>query len=83
MITKEDKDLNFLSHLVMVGFVCTKEHTKGQPTMIEIVGILQNNKDNFFRVAIIPKFQLDITHFLPSTSTCHKNTGEGQSSSTF
>ena len=83
MFTKEDKDLNFLSHLLMVCFVCTKYYPKGKPTMIEIVGILQNNKDNFFRVEIIPKFQLDITHFLTSTSTSHKNTGGGQNSSTF
>jgi len=82
-ITEEDKELNCLNHLVNVGLLCTKESPEGRPTMINIVGILQNIKDAFFTVAGIPKLQSDITHLLGSTSVVHNNVGEGQSSSTF
>ena len=66
-----------------MGLVYTKESPKGQHTMIEIVGILQNIKDNLCRVAIIPKLQSDITHFIGSTSTSHNKLGERQRYYTF
>ena len=47
--------------------------------MINIVGQLQNIKQNLLGTASIPKFQSNITHFLASTSTAHNNIGEGQS----
>jgi len=82
-VIEEDKELNCLNHLVNVGLLCTKESPEGRPTMINIVGILQNIRDTFFTVAGIPKFQSNITHLLGSTSVVHNNVGEGQSSSTF
>jgi serine/threonine protein kinase len=82
-IIEEDKELNCLNHLINVGLLCTKESPEGRPTMINIVGILQNIRDTFFTVAGIPKFQSNITHLLGSTSVVHNNVGEGQSSSTF
>ena len=66
-----------------MGFLCVNESPKERPTMIDIVGALQNIKEIFLRVANIPKFQIDITSLLGSTSTPHTNIGESQSSSTF
>ena len=85
IITEEDKELDCLTHLIGVGLLCTKESPERRPTMIDIVGALQNIKEIFLRVANIPKFQVDITSLLGSTSTStpHTNIGESQSSSTF
>ena len=81
-IIEEDKELNCINHLVTVGFLCTKESLEGRPTMIEILGMLQNIKETFLAANGIPKFQSDITQLLGSTSTACNNIGEGQSSST-
>jgi serine/threonine protein kinase len=82
-ITEEDKELNCLNHLVNVGLLCTKESPEGRPTMINIVGMLQNIRDTFIRVAGIPNFKENITHLIGSTSTTCNIIGEGESSSTF
>ena len=83
IITEEDKELDCLTHLIGVGLLCTKESPQRRPTMIDIVGALQNIKETFLQVANIPKCQVDITSLLGSTSTPHTNIGESQSSSTF
>eukprot|EP00253_Pinus_taeda_P028761 PITA_28761 len=80
---EEDKDLSCLSQLIKVGLLCTKESPQERPTMMDILHTLQNIKDTFLSCTTIPKFQSDITHLLPSTSTPLDNSGEGQSSSTF
>ena len=56
-IIEEDKELNCINHLVTVGFLCTKESLEGRPTMIEILGMLQNIKETFLVANGIPKFQ--------------------------
>jgi len=80
---EEVKELNCLRQLVSVGLFCTKESPEGRPSMINIVHALQSIKDTFLGIVGNQKFQSDITHLLGSTSTTHKNSGEGQSSSTF
>ena len=80
--TEEYKNLNCLSSLINVGLLCTNESPQGQPTMMVILGILQNIKDGFLGATSIPKFQSNITHLLGSTSTTLNNIYEGQSSST-
>ena len=78
----EDKDLNCLSALINVGLLCTNESPQGRPTMMGILGTLQNIKDTFLSTTSIPKFQPNLTHFLGSTSATINNICEGQSSST-
>jgi hypothetical protein len=80
--TEEDKDLNCLSSLINVGLLCTNESPQGRPTMMDILGILQNIKDIFLSHTAIPRFQSNITHLLGSTSSTFNNIDEGQSSST-
>eukprot|EP00253_Pinus_taeda_P007246 PITA_07246 len=80
--TKEDKDLNCLSALINVGLLCTNESPQGRPTMMGILGTLQNIKDTFLSTTSIPKFQSNLTNLLGSTSATINNICEGQSSST-
>eukprot|EP00253_Pinus_taeda_P018796 PITA_18796 len=79
---EEDKDLNCLSALINVGLLCTNESPQGRPTMMGILGTLQNIKDTFLSTTSIPKFQSDLTHLLGSTSATINNNCEGESSST-
>ena len=79
---EEDKDLNCLRSLINVGLLCTNESPQGRPTMMGILGTLQNIKDTFLSHTSIPKFQSNLTHLLGSTSTTINNICEGQSSST-
>ena len=83
MVNEQDKDLNCLRQLISVGLLCTKESPEGRPTMLDVVGTLQNMRESFLGVTGIPKFQSDITHLLASSSTTRNNVGEVQSSSTF
>eukprot|EP00253_Pinus_taeda_P022195 PITA_22195 len=80
--TEEDNNLNCLSSLINVGLLCTNESPKGRPTMMVILGMLQNIRDTFLSPGAIPKLQSNITHLLGSTSTTLNNICEGQSSST-
>eukprot|EP00253_Pinus_taeda_P024557 PITA_24557 len=80
---EEDNNLNCLSSLINVGLLCTNESPKGRPTMMVILGMLQNIRDIFSSPGAIPKLQSNITHLLGSTSTTLNNICEGQSSSTF
>eukprot|EP00253_Pinus_taeda_P012067 PITA_12067 len=79
---EEDKDLNCLSALINVGLLSTNESPQGRPTMMGILGTLQNIKDSFLSTTSIPKFQSNLTHLLGSTSATINNICEGQSSST-
>eukprot|EP00253_Pinus_taeda_P023241 PITA_23241 len=79
---EEDKDLNCLSALINVGLLCTNESPQGRPTMMGILGTLQNIKDSFLSTTSIPKFQSNLTHLLGSTSATINNICESQSSST-
>eukprot|EP00253_Pinus_taeda_P029766 PITA_29766 len=79
---EEDKDLNCLSALINVGLLCTNESPQGRPTMMSILGTLQNIKDTFLSTTSIPKFQSDLTHLLGSTSATINNNCESESSST-
>eukprot|EP00253_Pinus_taeda_P024405 PITA_24405 len=79
---EEDKDLNCLSALINVGLLCTNESPQGRPTMMGILGTLQNIKDSYLSTTSIPKFQSNLTHLLGSTSATINNICEGQSSST-
>jgi hypothetical protein len=82
--THGDKDLNCLSQLISIGLFCTKESPEGRPTMMDIVGTLQNIRETLLGAANIPKFQSDITHLLDNTNINPNNiVTEGQSSSTF
>eukprot|EP00253_Pinus_taeda_P033637 PITA_33637 len=80
--TEEDKDLNCLSSLINVGLLCTNESPQGRPTMMDILGTLQNIRDTFLSSTSIPKFQSNLTHLLGSTSTTINNICDSQSSST-
>ena len=84
-IAERDKELNCLNELLSVGLLSSNESPERRPTMSDIMGALQNIKEIFLRVANIPKFQVDITSLLGSTSTStpHTNIGKSQSSSTF
>ena len=42
---EEDKDLNCLKQLMSVGLLCTKESPEGRPTMLDVVGPLQNMRE--------------------------------------
>eukprot|EP00253_Pinus_taeda_P033459 PITA_33459 len=53
---EEDKDLNCLSAMINVGLLCTNESPQGRPTMMGILGTLQNIKDTFLSTTSIPKF---------------------------
>eukprot|EP00253_Pinus_taeda_P011660 PITA_11660 len=80
---EEDKNLNCLSSLINVGFLCTNEDPQRRPTMMVILSKLQNIRDTFLNATAIPKFQSNITLLLSGTSTTLNNVGESQSSSTF
>eukprot|EP00253_Pinus_taeda_P031349 PITA_31349 len=45
--TEEDNNLNCLSSLINVGLLCTNKSPKGRPTMMVILGMLQNIIDTF------------------------------------
>jgi len=78
---EEDKDLNCLKQLINVALLFTNDSPRGQPTMMDIVGTLQNIRKTFLRLLNIPKFQSDIARLLGSSSTTHNNIAEAQSSS--
>lgn len=58
----EYNELNYLSHLISVGFLCTKESLEVPTTMMDIMGKIEIPKGNFLRTIGNPNFQLDITH---------------------
>ena len=55
-IIEEYMEINCVSHLVSLGFLCTKQSLEGQPTMNDNVSMLQNIRDKYLETIGIPKF---------------------------